>query len=111
MLRIPILQILYRKKLHRLSLKLAVQYDILPSPLILRGVQCQDHRKRHGSGAFSDVFVGMYGEVKVALKCLRHDLKAEDAEKVMMTKVRVSSRYVSTNSCILNTHRDSVGSH
>ncbi|TCD66394.1 hypothetical protein EIP91_001385 [Steccherinum ochraceum] len=82
----PVLQIVYRNKLRRLSLKLAVQYDILPSLLILRGVECEDLRKRRGAGGFADVYVGTYGGMKVALKCLRMYILAGSNQKFGMMK-------------------------
>ena len=81
------LQIIYRNRLRRVSLKLAIEYDILPSLLILRGVECHDQRTRHGTGAFADVFVGTYQGRKVALKCLRALLTIPAEERTSKKKV------------------------
>lgn len=60
----------YRSDLRRLSLKLAMKHDRLPTLLILRNVQCAD-RSRIAAGGFADVYRGEYEGGIVALKCLR----------------------------------------
>lgn len=77
-----------RSKLRRLILKISIEYDRFPTELILKGVRCPElGSSKHGSGAFADVFCGTYGELKVALKCLRDYSGATDADAVIMKKV------------------------
>lgn len=67
--------------LRRLSLKLAIKHDILPTALFLRGVVCTETEGR-GSGAFADVYCGSYGEMAVAVKRLRVYLSLPESKKI-----------------------------
>ncbi|TCD67147.1 hypothetical protein EIP91_000431 [Steccherinum ochraceum] len=78
-------QISYRGRLRRLSLKIAVTFNILPGTLRLKGVQCGS-REYHLAGAFADVFMGTYGELKVALKRVRVYIMTEDELKDELEK-------------------------
>ncbi|THH31064.1 hypothetical protein EUX98_g3127 [Antrodiella citrinella] len=60
----------YRNKLRKLSIKLSITHEILPSALILKGVQC-DSTHSIDAGGFGDVYIGTYNGIKVALKHLR----------------------------------------
>ncbi|THH32082.1 hypothetical protein EUX98_g2114 [Antrodiella citrinella] len=59
----------YRNNLRKMSLKMAVKHDILPTRLILKGVKLIDNTQ-HGAGGFADVYCGTYCEFK---KNLVHD--------------------------------------
>ncbi|THH26666.1 hypothetical protein EUX98_g7522 [Antrodiella citrinella] len=76
---------IYRNNLRKLSLKTAIKHDILPTALILRGVQLIDNT-HHGSGGFADVYCGTYGEYKVALKRLRVYAQAAPSDKMKLKK-------------------------
>ncbi|THH31212.1 hypothetical protein EUX98_g2968 [Antrodiella citrinella] len=76
---------IYRNKLRKLSLKMAVKHDILPTALILRGVQLIDNTQ-HGTGGFADVYCGIYGGFKVALKRLRVYVASSDKQKQALKK-------------------------
>lgn len=78
----------YKNKLRKLTLKMAVSHSILPSTLVLRGVELVDG-KQHGAGGFADVYWGNYRGYKVALKKLRVYIMATDTQKVNMRKVRI----------------------
>lgn len=76
-----------RVKLRRLSLKLVLQYDRLPAALFLSGVQCRDREAEVGGG-FADVYCGTFGNMKVALKCLRAFKMSSNSEKIRLRRVR-----------------------
>lgn len=76
----------YRNQLRRLSLKVAITHSILPTTLILRGVQLSD-TTQHGAGGFADVFCGTYQGYKVALKRLRVYIMSSDTQKQNLKKV------------------------
>ena len=76
----------YRNKLRKTSLKLCMTHDILPSALILRGVQCSSP-EQVGAGAFSDVFVGTFDGQQVALKRLRVYLMVAPSRRLAMKRV------------------------
>ena len=86
----------YRNQLRRLSLKVAITYDKFPTPLVLRGVQC-DTTNQHGAGGFADVFCGTYNGEKVALKRLRVYLMMTDEQKTNLKKVRTGFLRVSSS--------------
>ncbi|TCD60727.1 hypothetical protein EIP91_009621, partial [Steccherinum ochraceum] len=71
---------LYRTKLRKLSLKLSIAHDILPTTLVLKGVQCTESVSV-GAGAFADVYIGSFRGEKVALKRLRVYLMATEGQK------------------------------
>ena len=77
----------FRNKLRKLSLKHADKYNILPTTLFLRGVERPDN-KQYGAGAFSNVYCGTYGGVKVALKQLRVYVMSPESEKQSVKRVR-----------------------
>lgn len=79
----------YRNKLRRTTLKVAMQYEILPTALVLKGVQCIETELR-GAGGFSDVFCGTYKGQPVALKRLRVFAMASASKKQHMKHVRIS---------------------
>lgn len=58
------------KKLRRLSLKVALEYDRLPLALFLTGVTCLDNQGI-GQGSFADVYRGDYAGKAVAIKRLK----------------------------------------
>lgn len=76
--------------IRRVSLKLAIHRNVLPSPLLLLGVLCQETSSR-GVGGFADVYYGtMGGDVEVAIKRLRLYTAATETQK---TKLKQVSRY------------------
>ena len=79
----------YRSDLRRLSLKLAMKHDRLPTLLILRNVQCADRSERIAAGGFADVYCGEYQGGKVALKCLRIYSSMSSEQEQLTRKVCV----------------------
>lgn len=78
-----------RDRLRRLLLKVAIKHDTFPTLLILRGVTCTDTR-RHGEGAFGEVFCGIYNGTKVALKFPRMYTMMSVEEKEALRKASPS---------------------
>ncbi|THH22369.1 hypothetical protein EUX98_g8218 [Antrodiella citrinella] len=74
-----------RARLRRLSLKLVLQYDKMPSALFLSGVQCHDREASVGGG-FADVYCGTFGNMKVALKVLRAFKMSPDTAKIRLKR-------------------------
>ncbi|THH29171.1 hypothetical protein EUX98_g5016 [Antrodiella citrinella] len=76
---------IYRNTLRKLSLKMALEYGILPQRFVLVGVERLDDVQR-GAGGFADVFCGMYLGCKVALKKLRVYVMSSDSQKEDLKK-------------------------
>ena len=76
----------YRNTLRRLTLKVALNYNILPAALILEGVKVTDG-SQHGAGGFADVFRGTYVGAPVAVKKLRVYIMSTESQKRDMKKV------------------------
>ncbi|KAH8103002.1 kinase-like domain-containing protein [Cristinia sonorae] len=70
----------YRNQLRRLSVRMAIVYNTLPTLLFLRGVTCHDIKPR-AEGGFADVFCGTYNTVKVGLKRLRAFVMMSDLQR------------------------------
>lgn len=68
-----------RTKLRRLTLKMAITYEMLPTSMFLKGVTCTSV-DASSSGGFADVFCGMHGEMMVAIKRLRASLGATESD-------------------------------
>lgn len=79
----------YRNLLRRITLKLAVTYDLLPTALILKGVTCANGDQNSG-GAFADIFIGSYEGMDVAVKRLRVYSMSSDSKKDKYKKVSTS---------------------
>ncbi|KAH8101096.1 kinase-like domain-containing protein [Cristinia sonorae] len=81
----------YREKLRRLSVKIAIHHNILPTSFTLKGVKCTDARPC-SAGSFSEVFNGTYSECEVALKRLRvyTMMSVAERKKVEMSFCRES---------------------
>ena len=75
-----------RNKLRKVSLKVSLKYNILPTRLVLQGVRLLDN-EQHSAGGFADVFRGVYGTEKVALKRLRSCLMSSESQKEGIRKV------------------------
>lgn len=79
----------FRNKLRRFTLKMALNHEIFPTTLIIRGVQCSDNTERL-SGGFADIYTGTYRGEKVALKVLRIYSNMPESKKQKLRKVRMT---------------------
>ncbi|TCD67324.1 hypothetical protein EIP91_000245 [Steccherinum ochraceum] len=77
---------LYRNKLRKLSLKLSITHNILPTTLILAGVECVGTISI-GAGAFADVYIGTFRGEKVALKRLRVYVSTTESQKLAIKQL------------------------
>lgn len=77
-----------RIQYRRLSLKLAIEYHVFPSSLILLGVQC-DQLTQNEEGGFADVFCGTYRGKKVAVKRVRVFATYSEPERRKLKRVRL----------------------
>ena len=75
-----------RIQLKRLSLKIAIEYNVFPISLILGGVQC-DHATQNDEGGFADVFCGTYRSEKVAVKRVRISNLSSETQKQNVQRV------------------------
>ena len=75
-----------RRKLRKIALLHVNKYEILPSELLLRDVRREDDRQ-YGSGAFSNVFCGLYDGRKVAVKQLKLFVLASDTRRQQVKQV------------------------
>ncbi|TCD66074.1 hypothetical protein EIP91_001832 [Steccherinum ochraceum] len=75
----------YRNQLRKLSLKLSITHGILPTLVLLEGVQTEGQQA--GAGAFADVYIGTLHGEKVALKRLRVYLMATEGQKEQMKQL------------------------
>ncbi|KAH8083311.1 kinase-like domain-containing protein [Cristinia sonorae] len=57
----------------------------MPTALFLSGVQCHDREAPVGGG-FADVYCGQFGNMKVALKCLRAFKMSSDVAKIRLKR-------------------------
>lgn len=87
---------------------MAVKHDTFPTLLILRGVICTDTR-RHGEGAFAEVFRGIYNGVEVALKFPRMYSMMSAEEKEALRKVSPSVFFSNLPADLLMGNRHSTG--
>ena len=85
-----------RHLLRRLLLKLVLKCDKLPHTLFLNNVQLSSTDNFGGLGGFSDVFVGIYGGQRVAIKRLRVFQNMEPSKREGVKKVHSFSGLLSS---------------
>lgn len=76
-----------RQKLRKIALLHIYEYKILPSRLLLKNVRREDD-KQYGSGAFSNVFCGLYDGHKVAIKQLKLFVMSSESRQRQVKQVR-----------------------
>ena len=79
----------YRNDLRKLSLKVIIEHDILPTTFVLQNVIID--RKPCGGGGFSDIYCGEHGGAKVACKRLRVYTEWEEFQKRIVRKASITS--------------------
>ena len=74
-------------KCHRVMQRLAQSSGQLPISLFVEDVRLTDPAPVMGGG-FADVYIGSYGNQKVALKALRIYIGSDKVEEIKFAKVR-----------------------
>ena len=79
----------FRRKLHRISVRLSQQSDQLPASIYIEGVRLTDKHNLNG-GAFADIFQGTHEGGILAVKRLRITLYQSPDQRAKTAKVRFS---------------------